>query len=193
MTSAMRPAPICPRSPAAFRLAALALVAGLATAGAAQAQNSLTSQVQATTQVDTPASISVTQDLNFSILPQALSTGLTITSSTANGLNANVVLGGVAGAAVSVSVPAQINVTRNGGGETVTIRTVGTVSNLADTAGPVAVTGIAAGGLLNTPVTVVGTLDGGVLSFSIGGAVTVANTLVPGDYHGVLTVVAQYN
>jgi hypothetical protein len=52
---------------------------------------------------------------------------------------------------------------------------------------------VANGGIFNNPVTVVGTLDSGVLSFSVGGQITVANTLAPGQYQGVLTVIAQCN
>ena len=40
---------------------------------------------------------------------------------------------------------------------------------------------------------VIGTFDKGILSFSVGGQVTMANNLVPGEYQGVLTVIAQYN
>jgi hypothetical protein len=47
--------------------------------------------------------------------------------------------------------------------------------------------------MFSGPVAVVGTLNGGVLSFSVGGAVTAGNNLVPGNYKGVLTVIASYN
>jgi hypothetical protein len=156
--------------------------------------SSSTATVQTTSEVDTPASISVAQNLNFNVSPQALTTGLVVTSSPANGINANVQLGGAVGDVVSVSVPTSITVVRDGGGETVTIRTVGAVSNVNNAAGAVPVTGAVSGGLFGAgPVTVIGLQDSGVLSFSVGGQVTVANNLVPGDYHGVLTVVAQYN
>jgi hypothetical protein len=91
-----------------------------------------------------------------------------------------------------VSVPVAVDVVNTANGQTITVRTVGAVPNLGG-AGVTAITGVATGGLFNTPVQVVGAFDNGQLSFSVGGAVTVANNLAPGEYHGVLTVIAQYN
>ncbi len=73
------------------------------------------------------------------------------------------------------------------------MRTVGVVSDVLSANGPTQVAGVANGAIFNNPVTVVGTLDSGVLSFTVGGQVTVADNLVPGQYQGVLTVIAQYN
>jgi hypothetical protein len=160
-------------------------------AGSASAQASSTAQMSA--DISAPASITVVDNLNFNLSPQSLSSGLTITSSAANGVNANVLLGGAAGTAVSVSVPASFEVVNNAGGQTITVRTVGTVPLVNTAAGVTPVNGIATGSLFSGPVQVVGALDNGMLSFSIGGAVTVANNLAPGEYHGVLTVIAQYN
>jgi hypothetical protein len=185
------------------------LIAGLmavlvAGAGHAQGGTTATSTTNGSTTISAPVAIGVTQNLSFTISPQALNTGLTITSSASNGLNANFALTGTQTA--SVAIPATFTVLRNGGIETITVRTIGsrdtvTAAGAADAgastvigidgSGPV--TGVVAGGIFANPVTVVGTLDSGVLSFSVGGAVTLANNLVPGEYQGVLTVIAQYN
>jgi hypothetical protein len=162
-------------------------------AGPAQAQSSASSATDTALTVTAPVSIGVSQNLTFNTLQQTFGAGLTITTSAANGLNANIVLGGSAGSAVSLSVPASFSVTRDGGLETITVRTVGPVTNVTSAAGPTQVTGVVTGGVFSAPVTVTGTLDSGALSFSVGGVVTVANNLAPGEYHGVLTVVAQYN
>jgi hypothetical protein len=183
-----RPAPPLPNE--GLRLGRLSAMVILAMASTARAQTTVT--VPITSQVQEPASISVVQNLAFAITPQGLSTGLVITSSAVGGLNANIILANAANNAVSLSVPASISVSRIGGVESITVRTVGTVTDMVNNT-PVQITGVASGGFLNTPVSVVGNLDGGVLSFSIGGAVTVADTLVPGNYQGVLTVIAQYN
>jgi hypothetical protein len=172
---------------------ALSLIAAAAAlvATGAHAQDQATSTTTGSTSVSAPAAITVTQNLTFTILPQTVNTGLTITSSAANGVNANVTLTGAQ--TTSVSVPATFDVTRVGGSETVTVRTVGAVTNVVSTNGATQVAGVANGGVFNNPVNVVGTFDSGVLSFSVGGQVTLANNLVPGEYQGVLTVIAQYN
>jgi hypothetical protein len=168
------------------------LIASLAlTAAGARAQTTASSTTTGSTSISAPAAMSVTQNLSFTIAPQSLNTGLTITSSAVNGINTNVVLTG--GQTTSVSVPATFDVTRVGGAETITVRTVGTATNVSSVNGAAQVVGVANGGVFSNPVTVVGNLNNGVLSFSVGGAVTVANNLVPGQYQGVLTVIAQYN
>jgi hypothetical protein len=184
--SSCRPSPITGQI-AGFGLA----LAALWTASPADAQTTATAPTSGSTSIGAPASITVTQNLSFTVLPQSVNTGLTITSSAAGGVNANVVVTG--GQAASVSVPATIDVTRVGGAETVTVRTVGPVTNVVAANGPTQVTGIVSGGIFTAPVTIVGTIDSGVLSFSVGGQITVANNLVPGQYQGVLTVIAQFN
>jgi len=173
--------------------ASLTAAAALLTAGAAFAQDGLTATTttNGSMSISAPQSIGITQNLSFTVLPGTVNTGLVITSSTANGGAANVILTGAQTA--SISVPATFEVTRVGGVETITVRTIGPVTNLVQGAGAAQVNGVANGGFFNNPVTVVGTLDSGVLSFSVGGAVTLANNLVPGQYQGVLTVIAQYN
>jgi hypothetical protein len=172
------------------------------------AQASATAEVSA--DISTPASISVVNNLNFSVSPQALGSGLTITSSAANGVNARILLGGALGSAVSVSVPTSIDAINAAGGQVVTVRTVNTATNVGGGgatpgASPGASPGVSAGiagtegagvstgGLFAGPVQVVGVLGSDMMSFNVGGAVTNANALVPGEYHGVLTVIAQYN
>lgn len=170
--------------------AAIALAAGTARAQSPDPSRATTTTTGSTS-ISAPGSITVTQNLSFTVLPQTVNTGLTISSSAVNGVNANVVVTG--GQTTSISVPATFDVTRTDGAQTITVRTVGLVSNVLSANGPTQVAGVANGALFNNPVTVVGTLDSGVLSFTIGGQVTVANNLAPGQYQGVLTVVAQYN
>jgi hypothetical protein len=181
-------------------LAVTISVAAMAGPWAARAQVADTSQTVASAEITDPVSITVTQNLTFTIQTTAvktiLNTGLTILPATfisgaGNGANAQVVVFD-AGNALSVAVPASIDVTRDGGVETISVRTVASTGSLlgADS-GPV--TGVLSGGAFTGPVTVTGVLDDGILSFSVGGAVTLADSLVPGNYQGVLTVVAQYN
>ena len=59
--------------------------------------------------------------------------------------------------------------------------------------GGAVISGTLSGGPLIAPVQVVGRLDQAQLSFNMGGAALVANALAPGQYHGVLVVIAQYN
>ena len=101
-------------------------------------------------------------ELSFT-LPQALNSGLTITSSSLrNAVNANVLVGSPQ--ISSLSVPATFEVIRVGGTQSITVRTVGAVANFD---GSGAVTGVADGGLFSQPVTVVGNIDSGQLSFNI--------------------------
>jgi hypothetical protein len=157
-------------------------------ASPASAQDAATATTTGSTSISAPASLSVTQNLTFSVIPSAVNTGLTITSSTASGVNANFAV--VGAQTTSISVPATFDVIRVGGTESVTVRTIAPVSGVT---GGSQVTGVASGSLFSQPVTVTGNIDSGMMSFSVGGAVTVANNLTPGQYQGVLTVVAQYN
>jgi hypothetical protein len=176
---------------AGLRLAILLIAAAALAGGGARAQDKASVGTTGTTSVTDPAAISVTQNLAFIIPTQTLSTGLTITSSAVNGVNANVVLTG--NQATSVSVPATFDVTRVGGTDSITVRTVGPVTNLVTPPGTAQVAGVANGGVFSSPVNIVGTIDSGVLSFSVAGQVTLASNLAPGEYQGVLTVIAQYN
>jgi hypothetical protein len=174
--------------------AAIALAVYLsATAMAASATAQVTSSIQMSADISAPASIALVDNLNFNISPQSLASGLTFISSAANGVNANVLLGGAAGTAVSVSVPASFDVVNTASGQIITVRTIGSFPGANTAGGATQITGFATGGLFSGPVQVLGALDNGMLSFSVGGAVTLANNLAPGQYHGVLTVIAQYN
>jgi hypothetical protein len=167
-------------------LLGVSIVAG---AGGAQAQTSATSTTDGSASISAPVAIGVTQNLSFT-LSQAMSSGLTITSSALRGAtSANILL--TSPQTSSLSVPATFDVVRVGGSETITVRTVGTAANFS---GAGAVTGVVAdGGLFSQPVTVVGNIDSGQLSFNIAGAVTVGDGLTPGQYSGVIKVVAQFN
>jgi len=154
----------------------------------ALAQDTATATTNGSTSISTPAALTVTQNLAFTITPASLNTGLTITSSSVSGLNANFSLTGPQTA--SIAVPASFNVTRLGGDDSITVRTIAPVGDIT---GGSQVSGLANGTGFSQPVTVVGNLDSGAMSFSVGGEVTASNNLKPGDYHGVLTVVAQYN
>jgi hypothetical protein len=157
-------------------------------AGAAQAQTSATTTTDGGASISAPVAISVTQNLSFT-LPQAINTGLTITSSGLRGAaNANVVVSSPQ--VSSLSVPATFDVVRVGGTQSITVRTVGPVANFD---GSGAVAGVANGGVFSQPVAVVGNIDSGQLSFNIAGAVTVGDGLTPGQYSGVLKVIAQFN
>lgn len=163
-------------------------VATVVCAGAAQAQTSATTTTDASTSISAPVAIGLTQNLSFT-LPQGLSSGLTITSSSLRGAaNANLVV--TSPQTTSLSVPATFDVVRVGGTESITVRTVGPAANFD---GSGAITGVADSGLFSQPVTVVGNIDSGQLSFNIAGAVTVGDGLTPGRYSGVLRVVAQFN
>jgi hypothetical protein len=178
-------------------------LAALAPAAARAAPVTVSTDISASITA-APDAVNVTQNLAFTVLPSSFSTGLTITSSSVAGLNAVFQLSGAQTA--SISVPATFSVARVGGTEVITVRTVASglstagngaaavgASQVTGLTGSGSVTGVVAGGLFANPVTITGNLDAGVLSFSVGGAITIANNLVPGEYQGVLTVVAQYN
>ena len=171
---------------AVWSMAIAATLAGAAWPACAQT-SALTG---ASAEITAPASISASQNLVFTLTTAAGLSGVT-----SSGLAAGFVLTGAPGDTVSVSAPASFNVTSNNGGAILTVRTSPSVGDFLGgaAAGGTDVTGVLSGGLFNSRVQVVGRLDGGQLSFSIGGAMTVANALTPGDYHGVLTVIAQYN
>jgi hypothetical protein len=165
------------------------LLATMTLAETARAQDRADQTTTGSTSISVPAALTVTQNLTFSVTPSALTSGLTITSATASGLNANFTLTG--GQTASISVPATFDVIRVGGNESITVRAIAPAG--AITAGGSEVAGVADGSFFTGPVSVVGNVDAGMLSFSVGGAVTVANSLAPGQYQGVLKVIAQYN
>ena len=174
-----------------------ALVVTLVTFPAATwAQNAAASTTTASAEVLEPSAIAVTRDLTFTILAGALNTirnsvDAQASFAEAGASNASVLVAG-GGKAFSIAMPASIDVVRSGGVESITVRTVGPVGSVFGADGRT-VSGLLSGGVFGTPVAVTGELSGGILTFSVGGLVTVSNDLVPGNYHGVLTVVAQYN
>lgn len=195
----------CPRWGQNLIIATAIALPTLAPIDLSHAQSTVSGQVSAS--ISEPASIAVLSNLNFSISPQTLSAGITIRSGAVGGVNASVRIGGAAGTAVSVGVPATFDVVNTESGQTITVRTVTPVSSLTGTTGvtPLAGTtsGINTGGvgtvggdasaMFGGPVQVTGAIDNGMLSFSVGGAVTAVTPLAPGQYHGVVTVIAQFN
>jgi len=184
-----------------MRLSYGLIVGGVAVAAvglplsSASAQVANTSTTQSSAEVVEATSIAATQDLTFTILASTASDlrniGSALSSIAGSGVNSNIVVA-AGGKTLSLAVPASIDVVRSGGVETVTVRTIGLPSSVvgADNA---AISGVLSGGVFSAPVTVTGALGSGTLTFSIGGRVVLANTLVPGNYHGVLTVIAEYN
>jgi hypothetical protein len=161
-----------------------------ALSAAAPAFAQATASTQSTAEIVDPAGVFVSRDLIFTV-----NAGGAISGVNMNGMAARFVLSGLAGDTVSVSAPAAFNVARAGDGAVLTVRTSAAIGDFLGDAGndDVVLNGQLSGGLFNTPVQVVGRLDQGQLSFSIAGQVMAANALTPGDYHGVLTVIAQYN
>jgi len=85
------------------------------------------------------------------------------------------VVTGEGGQSISVTVPDEVGLTREGGGETAVLLT----DSDLDEDGPQLLRGEFG--------------SAGALSFSVGGQVTLANNMAGGTYNGVLAVVAQYN
>jgi uncharacterized membrane protein YccF (DUF307 family) len=187
--------------PIAMRLSYGLIVRSVAVAAfvlplsSASAQVDSTSTTPSSTEVVEGTSIAATQDLTFTILASAASDlrniGSALSSIAGSGVSSNIVVA-AGGKTMSLAIPASIDVVRSGGVETVTVRTIGLPSSVvgADNA---AISGVLSGGVFSAPVNVTGALGSGTLTFSIGGQVVLADTLVPGNYHGVLTVIALYN
>ena len=163
--------------------------------GLASAQVDNTSTTQSSVEVVEVTSIAATQDLTFTILASTANDlrniGSALSSIAGSGGTSNIVVA-AGGNALSLAIPASIDVVRSGGVETVTVRTIGLPSSVVG-ADNSTISGILSGGVFGAPVTVTGALGSGALNFSIGGRVVLANALAPGNYHGVLTVIATYN
>src|SRR5438067_238808 len=127
-----------------------------------------TASTGASAEITAPASISATQNLVFTVTTAAGLSGVNT-----SGLAAGFVLKGSPGDTVSVSAPAAFNVTSSTGGTVLTVRTSASVGDFlggdAASVGGTPVAGVLSGGLFSSPVQVVGRLDQGQLSFSIGG------------------------
>ena len=166
-------------------LALAAYPASMIVSSTAWGQVGSTSVTAVTTEITEPASISVLQDLTFTVVKNNVNTIL-------SGASAGIVVNSPNASAMSLSVPATVNVVRVGSADTISIQTIGSVSGIVGApTGPVS--GVLSGGPFSGPVAVSGNLDGGVLSFSVGGLITLSNNAVAGNYQGVLTVVAQYD
>ena len=163
--------------------------------GLASAQVDNTSTTQSSVEVVEATSIAATQDLTFTILASTANDlrniGSALSAIVGTGGTSNIVVA-AGGNALSLAIPASIDVVRSGGVETVTVRTIGLPSSVVG-ADNSTISGILSGGVFGAPVTVTGALGSGALNFSIGGRVVLANALAPGNYHGVLTVIAEYN
>lgn len=138
------------------------------------------------------ASITVVSDLALPLLTAASTTtsstkgstggsatsGVTTTTVTAVS-NSTLTIQGQSGDAVSMAVPASIQVIRSGGTEALTVRT-NTNSQF---------------GVGGNGVVLGGASDMDTMSVNVGGQMSLASTdaLVPGPYEGLLVVVVQYN
>jgi hypothetical protein len=80
------------------------------------------------------------------------------------------------GQSVSISVPQTFDLTRDGGGQPLTVTTI---TDLLSTN--------------SVPIFTSALNSTGVLSFNVGGRVNVNSQTMLGDYRGLLVVTAQYN
>lgn len=186
------------------RLFILGIAAVGAFAGCAQALAAATASANVSMTIDQPAGINIVSPLvlpsisTTAVVPSssfnaggvtsisgsvASGTGLTTSSSTsASGSpvsNATLTIYGQAGSTVSMGVPQSFQVLRNGGTETLTVKT--STNSQYNVAG----NGVVIGGSTNADT----------MSVNVGGALSVASndTVAPGPYQGLLVVVVQYN
>ncbi len=107
---------------------------------------------------------------------QQVSGGL-VAASTPTPSQATFVVAGQDGQSISVAVPQNFDVTRNGGNETLNVATTTDLTSLAGSQ------------LLSTSIGG----GAGTLSFNVGGRINIGENVVPGAYEGLLVVTAQYN
>ena len=154
------------------RILPVALITALLAGSGAHAQvRSVTTTTTATTSITEAATIRSTGELIFQdlVITPAIHIGPVVSASQTSNLT---VLGADA---VSLAVPQFFDLTREGGMETLTVVT---------TAGG----GYAIAGLQGMA------MRSGALSIYVGGTIRVrADQLAPGEYRGLLVVVAQYN
>jgi len=148
-------------------LAAVCAIAGPASA------DSASTDAGASTQVTERAGIQTTGQVIFQDI--AVVPNVTIAPSLDSTSNSQITVLGQGGDAVSLAVPGAVDLTNGDDGQTLTV-----VTN--------------ADGTYAVPI-MQGTLSSqGVLSVNVGGTLQVAaDKLQPGEYRGVLVVVAQYN
>lgn len=177
-----------------MRIRGLAIAALLAAAGgasSAQAQASASQQTMSTVTIFRPISLAKLSDLSFgTVVRPSAGSGTVIVSEVdgvrslsgsgallATGPNAaagraTYTLEGEGGQTFSISVPANISMTRSGGSETITV--------------------------ILTPSATTGTLSNalganGVASFGVGGQLPVSNNTASGAYSGSFTATVAYN
>jgi hypothetical protein len=157
-----------------FWTSTAALTLAISLASGAAAQETSTAEASATTTIEDSASIAVTGDVIFQdiiLSPQMSSTSM-LTSSSGSGTS--VTLGG--GDAVSLAVPESFDLTSEDGVETLTVQLMSNGDYSA----------------LDHLRSVV--INGDALSIDISGTIRVDKSqLQPGEYRGLLVVVAQYN
>lgn len=176
------------------RVLLVAVAAVGAFAGCAQALAAATAQANVSLTVDQRAGINIVTPL---VLPVVSTTaivpvsglnagGLTAVSGSSLSAKGGLPIGpatltifGQSGDAVSVAAPESFKVMRNGGDETLTVRTS---TNSEYSLGG---NGVVLGGAANADT----------MSVNVGGSLAVASndTAVPGAYQGLLVVVVQYN
>lgn len=154
-------------------LASGALFLAFAAAPPALAQASSTQTTGASTQVTERGGIQTTGQVIFQDI--AVTPSVTVAPSIDSTSNSQITVLGQGGDAVSLAVPDAINMTKTDGAQTLTV-----VTN--------------SDGSYAVPI-MQGVLSAdGILSVNVGGTLQIASQqLQPGQYRGVLVVVAQYN
>lgn len=173
------------------RIAAIAVLAALGGAQAAHAQATASQTAGGTGTVFRPIVVTKNTDLSFGGIIRPLAGSGTVTIDPATGdrtvdgnaaglgsgqggapTQATFTVGGEGGQTFSISVPANVTMTRDGGSETL-------VATL-------------------TPTATSGTLSNslganGAASFGVGGVLPVTNATVSGSYAGAFVVTVEYN
>ena len=175
-------------------IAAFVATLGVAPASAALAQNSGQAQTSSTVTIFRPIALTKLTDLSFGTVVRPVNGSGVVTVSQADGSRslsgsgallatggpstqapagrATDTVTGEGGQTFSISVPANFNMTRSGGGETITViltpsATTGTLSNALGQAG--------------------------TASFGVGGQIPISNNTAGGAYVGSFTTTVAYN
>jgi hypothetical protein len=157
-----------------FSTIPVALILALAMASGAAAQDTSSTTTTGTVEIQERAGIEAAGEVMFQDIQFTPNVGFDPQIATSE-TSANVTVTGDS-AVVSMAVPETIDVTLAGGEESLTVFT-STDGDQATVSG------------LESLISA-----GGVLSVDVGGAITVsAADLAPGEYRGLLVVVAQYN
>jgi hypothetical protein len=154
-------------------LASGAFILAAAAAQPACAQKSATASAGASTKLTERAGIQTTGQVIFQDI--AVTPSVTVAPSVDSTSNSQITVLGQGGDAVSLAVPDAINMTKTDGQQTLTV-----VTN--------------SDGSYTVPVMQGVLSPDGILSVNVGGTLQIASQqLQPGEYRGVLVVVAQYN